>query len=197
MSAALRELRVAPAPMRRAVDDATAPLVVRAQLGDVTALDRLLRIIQDAVYEHIAFVMRDEDAAKDVLQTVLLTICRTIIQLQDPRLLRAWVFRIATRAAVRELRRSRRRDAAALEEVPELRDDAREPFVEGELAASIRNLVDELPPSCGTAVRLRYLEELSLAEIAEALDVPVGTVKSRLAYGIELLRRRADPLLGE
>jgi RNA polymerase sigma-70 factor (ECF subfamily) len=44
------------------------------------------------------------------------------------------------------------------------------------------------------AVRLRYLEELTLAEVAEALDVPIGTVKSRIAYGIELLRRRVGPL---
>ena len=198
MTTALRELAVSSMPLRaRAVDETTVALVARAQLGDVAALDRLLRIVQDPVYEHVAYIMRDADAAKDVLQTVLLTVCRTLIQLQDPLLLRAWVFRIATRAAVRELRRSRRREVTVLGSIPELRADDCEPLVDDELAASLRSLVEELPPACGIAVRLRYLEELSLAEVAEALDVPIGTVKSRLAYGIEVLRRRAVRSLGK
>jgi len=197
VSAALRELAVPSMPVRaRAVDDATVALIARAQLGDVAALDRLLRIVQDPVYEHVAYIMRDTDAAKDVLQTVLLTVCRTLIQLQDPRLLRAWVFRIATRAAVRELRRTRRRELTLLEPMPEPRADESEPLLDDDLAASLRGLVEELPPACGMAVRLRYLEELSLAEVAEALDAPMGTVKSRIAYGIELLRRRSTRLLG-
>ena len=197
MTAALGELAVPRMPAReRAVDELTVALVARAQLGDVAALDRLLRIVQGPAYEHVAYIMRDADAAKDVLQTVLLTVCRTLIQLQDPLLLRAWVFRIATRAAVRELRRSQRGDVMMVEPKPELGIDEGEPLVDDELAASLRSLVDELPPACGMAVRLRYLEELSLAEVAEALDVPIGTVKSRLAYGIEALQRRAGPLLG-
>ena len=197
MSAALRELAVPSIPVReRAADEMTAALVARAQLGDVEALDRLLRMVQDPVYDHVAYIMRDADAAKDVLQTVLLTVCRTLIQLQDPLLLRAWVFRIATRAAVRELRRSQRGDVMMVEPKPELGIDEGEPLVDDDLAASLRSLVEELPPACGMAVRLRYLEELSLAEVAEALDVPIGTVKSRIAYGIELLRRRSARLLG-
>lgn len=195
MTATLREARHATAPMRRSpVDDVSATAVVRAQLGDIAALDAILRSVQDAVYDHIAYIMRDADAAKDVLQTVLLTVCRRLIQLQDPRLLRAWVFRIATRAAVRAGRRARRHEASIPDEVPDLTTNDREPVVDDELATLLRQLVDNLPPACGVAVRLRYLEELSLAEVADALDVPVGTVKSRIAYGIELLRRRVSPV---
>lgn len=197
MTTTLREARDATVLMRRSVvDDVSATLVVRAQLGDVPALDAVLRSVQDAVYDHIAYIMRDPDAAKDVLQTVLLTVCRTLIQLQNPRLFRAWVFRIATRAAVRARHRSRWHEASIPEDVPDLTQTEREPVVDDDLASLLRQLVDELPPACGVAVRLRYLEELSLAEVAEALDVPVGTVKSRIAYGIELLRQRVNPVSG-
>ena len=175
--------------MRFSADDPViAALVVRAQLGDLGALDRLLCVVQDPLYAHIAYITRDADAAKDVLQDVLLTISRKLKQLDDPRLLRAWAFRIASRAAVRQLKR--RRETAALEDLPEMPAAELNDIEAIELTSTLSAAVDELPPACGIAVRLRYLEELSLVEIAEALDVPVGTVKSRLSYGIGLLRQR-------
>ena len=170
---------------------AGAALVVRAALGDPASLDHLLRAIQDPLYEHIAFILNDRDAASDVLQDVLLTVCRSLIRLSDPTLLRAWVFRIATRAALRASRQARTRQTVALDGLPELASQANdEPAFDVELTGALPTLVSELPPACGIVVRLRYLEELTLAEVAEALDLPVGTVKSRAAYGLALLRRR-------
>ena len=170
---------------------ASAALVVRAALGDRASLDHLLRAIQTPLYEHIAFILDDRDAASDVLQDVLLTVCRSLIGLTDPTLVRAWVFRIATRAALRASRRARARQRVALDDLPELatQTDDDPPF-DVALIDALPALVSELPPACGIVVRLRYLEELTLAEVAEALDVPVGTVKSRAAYGVALLRRR-------
>lgn len=170
---------------------ASAAIVVRAALGDRASLDHLLRAIQTPLYEHIAFILADRDAASDVLQDVLLTVCRSLIGLTDPTLVRAWVFRIATRAALRASRRVRARQTVALDDIPELatQTDGDPPF-DAELIDALPALVSELPPACGIVVRLRYLEELTLAEVAEALDVPVGTVKSCAAYGVALLRRR-------
>ena len=177
--------------VRLAADDpAVALLVVRAQLGDLGALDRLLRVVQDPLYAHIAYITRDADGAKDVLQDVLLTISRALGQLDDPRLLRAWAFRIASRAAVRYLKR--RPETAALDDLPEMPAAEVLDIDAIDLSSSLTAAINELPPACGIAVRLRYLEELSLVEIAEALDVPVGTVKSRLSYGLSLLRQRLD-----
>lgn len=169
---------------------ASAAIVVRAALGDRASLDHLLRAIQTPLYEHIAFILADRDAASDVLQDVLLTVCRSLIGLTDPTLVRAWVFRIATRAALRASRRARAQ-TVALDDIPELasQTDGDPPF-DAELIDALPALVSGLPPACGIVVRLRYLEELTLAEVAEALDVPVGTVKSRAAYGVALLRRR-------
>ena len=85
----------------------------------------------------------------------------------------------------------RARQTVALDDIPELatQTDGDPPF-DAELIDALPALVSELPLACGIVVRLRYLEELTLAEVAEALDVPVGTVKSRAAYGVALLRRR-------
>ena len=169
---------------------ASAALVVRAALGDRASLDHLLRAIQTPLYEHIAFILADRDAASDVLQEVLITVCRSLIGLADPTLVRAWVFRIATRAALRASRRTRARQTVALDDLPELATHTDDPPFDAELIDALPALVSELPPACGIVVRLRYLEELTLTEVAEVLDVPVGTVKSRAAYGVALLRRR-------
>jgi RNA polymerase sigma-70 factor (ECF subfamily) len=170
---------------------ASAALVVRAALGDPASLDRLLREIQEPLYDHITFLMGDGDAASDVLQDVLLIVCRSLISLQDPLLFRAWVFRIATRAALSAVRRARRGTPIPLEAALDLPTDlADEPAFDAVLIAALPTLVAELPPACGVVVRLRYLEELSIAEVAEALTLPPGTVKSRAAYGVSLLRQR-------
>jgi RNA polymerase sigma-70 factor (ECF subfamily) len=125
-----------------------------------------------------------------VLQDVLLAICRGLGRLSDPRLFRAWSFRIATRAALRATRRERSRETVTLDSVPELPGATVEPTFDAELVAALPAHVAELPTACGIVVRLRYLEELTSSEVAEALDLPLGTVKSRAAYGVALLRRR-------
>lgn len=67
-------------------------------------------------------------------------------------------------------------------------DDAFSP----ELRSAVLRHVDHLPKKAGTVVRLRFLEGLSQQEIAEALEIPLGTVKSRLAYGLHQLRALLD-----
>jgi RNA polymerase sigma-70 factor, ECF subfamily len=140
-------------------------------------------------------IVRDDEAAGDVLQDVLLTVCRKLPALRDPRWLRAWAYRIATRAAVRRSHQERRwADALRGDDATEAIDGAAEVGVEApfdaELVAKVPVLLDALSPAARTVVRLHYLDELSLVEIAEALEVPLGTVKSRLAYGLVALRAR-------
>jgi RNA polymerase sigma-70 factor (ECF subfamily) len=130
------------------------------------------------------------DPTNVALQDVLLIICLSLIRLNDPRLFRAWAFRIATREAVRASRRSSR-DPLALDAVHDVPNEpADDPAFDTEMVSAIPALVGELPPACSVVVRLRYLAELSVIEVAEALDVPAGTVKSRAGYGVALPRRR-------
>lgn len=164
--------------------------VARAQAGDRQALDRLLRDHQAPLYRHVRTITRDADIAFDALQNSLLLIARRLGSLRDPRWFKAWAYRIATREGVRMARHESRlhnlRDEAALAGPAEgpLPEDAFD-------AAVMRDCADRvagLPPACQIVLRLHYFEEMSFVEIAEALEIPVGTAKSRLAYGLARLR---------
>ena len=183
-------------PTRReeAVGDAarsSMARVIAAQLGDRVALDALLREIQAPLFRHVAFLLGSDESAADTLQDVLLTISRKIGTLRDPRWFRAWAFRIATRTAIRQARRLRAGYALVeLEQADELEAtvDREAPF-DDELLASVRGALDEVPPASQLVLRMHYEHALTHAEIAEALGISIGTVKSRHHYGLQWLRR--------
>lgn len=163
--------------------------VVRAQLGDRAALEVVLRAIQGPLFRHISAVLGDPDGAEDVLQDVLLIISRRLGTLRDPRWFRAWAYRIATRAALRQARQARRHLLVSLEEWHDA-PAAVEEHEEWPDTAALLAQLEHVSPSSAVVLRLRYLDGLSYVEIAEALELNVGTVKSRLAYGLATLRRR-------
>ncbi|HMG47723.1 MAG TPA: RNA polymerase sigma factor [Allosphingosinicella sp.] len=158
-------------------------LVLRAQTGDRQALDRLLRDHQAALYRHIRTIARDGDLALDALQNSLLLIARRLTSLRDPRWFKAWAYRIATREAVRTAKREARVHAFEDEAAPEADGP-----IDAALPEECLHRLAELPPAAQIVVRLHYLEEMTFVEVAEALEIPVGTVKSRLAYGLARLR---------
>lgn len=167
-------------------------LVARAQCGDVGSLNRVLQEIQEPLYRHIRSVAAEADDAKDVLQNALWTIARKLTQLQDPRLFRAWAYRIATRIALRSAKRERMWLEAlrgeALTALPDPSGEVDDTVIDGH---EVRALLATAGGASGVVMRMYYLDELSYAEIAEVLDIPLGTVKSRIAYGMAGLRRRA------
>jgi RNA polymerase sigma factor (sigma-70 family) len=164
--------------------------VVAAQLGDRAALDELLRSIQEPLARHLGYVMGDADAADDALQDALLMISRKLRTLRDPRWFRAWAFRVATRIAVRQSRKARSALAVTLEDAPELAVPAEDapPFDDQEIAA-VQLALGSAPPASQLVLRMHYENGLTHPEIAEALDISIGTVKSRHHYGLEWLRR--------
>ena len=171
-------------------------VIGRAQMGDRSALDDILHALQEPLFEHVRGITGDPDVARDALQESLLSIARHLTSLRDPRWLRAWAYRIATREAVRHARLARRwreeLDADALASVPA--PEPNEPRFATELIARLPELLDTLPPASRSVLRLHYLESMSFAEIAEALEIAVGTAKSRLAYALGVMRTRmADP----
>ena len=165
-------------------------LVARAQSGDRGALDRLLRDHQAPLYRHVRTITKDADIAFDALQNSLLLIARRLSGLRDPRWFKAWAYRIATREGVRMAKRETRlralQEEAALAESIEA--PPREAAFDAAFLAGCTDRVTDLPPACQIVVRLHYFEEMSFVEIAEALEIPVGTAKSRLAYGLARLR---------
>jgi len=161
--------------------------VLRAQCRDRDALEALLRAVQPSLRRYLSGVAGATDA-DDLLQDVLIIIARRIGSLEEPKLFRAWTFRIASREAFRHVRKRRRwsdrhDDDAQLDELamPDVRPS-------GEL---LRELLatESISPASPAVLILRYEEELPLGEIAAILDIPLGTVKSRLAYGLNSIRK--------
>lgn len=167
-------------------------LVLRAQTGDREALDVLLASVQEPLYRYLLSLVGDGQLAEDVLQETFIRVYRKLGWLREPALFRPWAYRIATREAFRHLKRERRwaeqvRDEQALKALPA--PPAREEFAPV-LSARLHETIEGLSPASRAVVVLYYLHEMSLEETAAVLGVPLGTVKSRLAYGLEALRRR-------
>ena len=162
-----------------------AQWVLRAQCGDRDALEQLLRSIQPSLRRYLAGVVGTLHA-DDVLQEVLIVVARKLGWLEQPELLRPWAFRIASRAGFKHLKRERRwvRDEAVLEEVA-----APESPPPDEILRNLATL-DGISPASRAVLVLHFQEEMTLPAIAAVLEVPLGTVKSRLAYGLTALRKQ-------
>lgn len=166
--------------------------VLQAQSGSREALDELFKSVQEPLFRYIVSVVTDRHLAEDILQEVFIRIYRKLRWLREPQAFRAWCYQIATREAFRYLKRERLwtdqiRDDGVLNVMP-----VAEPVYSPELVQRLPELVGDLSPASRAVIVLFYLHEMSLVETAAVLDIPVGTVKSRLAYGLESLRRRLE-----
>ena len=149
--------------------------------------------MQDQLYEHIRAIVGDSDTAKDVLQESLWVIARKLPSLRDPRWMRAWAYRIATREAVHRTHSEKRwKEALRGDDLNVLVAEADDEQFDGEVIAEIVSRLDSLSPASQVVLRMHYLQGLTHVEIAEALEVAVGTVKSRLSYGLAALRREVS-----
>ena len=167
-------------------------LAARAQLGDKRALNELLSRLEVPLLQHIRSIVNDDDVAADALQETLWIICRRLHSVREVNWVRAWSYRVANREALRLLRRERRSHTEPIESWDEIANPDSDAELDEHVLRQLSRRLDELPPACQTVLRMRYLHELSQLEIAEALEIPVGTVKSRIHYGLMLLRRALD-----
>ena len=167
-------------------------LVVAAQRGDGAAMDRLLRRHYDrahAVCRRIAGSTRDAD---DATQEAMIRVVRNLDKFDGRSAFGTWVYRIATNTALDELRKRKRRPQLHVVDA-----EGRQPEQADELAhRNIDDVTDritidaalaDLPDEFKAAVVMRDVGDLDYAEIAVALDIPVGTVKSRIARGRRML----------
>ena len=157
--------------------------MLQAQCGDREALELLLRQIQPALRRYLTGLVGPTDA-DDLLQEILVLIFRKIRSVSMPELFRPWVFRIASRAGLRHLKKERQR-----------REKTEENVCLEELVAPVARppqelLMDSVPPASRAVLLLHFQEDLPLADVAAILDLPLGTVKSRLAYGLSVLRKQ-------
>jgi RNA polymerase sigma-70 factor (ECF subfamily) len=176
------------------------PVVERAQQGDSDAFEALVRDVGGRLVGLAFRILRDPSAAEDAVQQTLVTAWRELPGLRDPERFEAWLYRILVRACAAEARRLGR-----------VRGGVRDVSPGDVLGLDALGLVadrDEiergfrrLTPDQRTVIVLRYWADLRQEEIAETLDIPLGTVKSRLHHATAALRAaleaEARPLLAE
>jgi RNA polymerase sigma-70 factor (ECF subfamily) len=169
-----------------------------AQRGDAAAFRCLVDCYDRRVLYFVLRFLPDSHQALDVMQEVWLALFRRLPSLRAPGAFRVWLYQIAHDRVVSLLRR-RRRQEKVQEELAEHFADCQEGNHElaFDRAELVHKALDLLPPEHREVLVLRFLEELTLEEIAAALRCRLGTVKSRLHYAKRGLRRQVDRLSHE
>ena len=140
------------------------------------------------VYSIGLHFLRDGTLAEDIAQDVFLELHRHLRTIESAAHLLFWLRRVTARKCIDHARKMRLRPRVGLEDAPEpsVRPFESDPL----LAAHLRALIAGLPEKMRAAIVLRYQEEMEPGEIAAALGVPGGTVKSTLHRGLEMLRTK-------
>jgi len=184
-----------------------AELVTELQAGSDAAFDWLVTYYHASVFNLVYGIVVNKADAADVTQEVFLRAFRGIRGFQRGSSLKTWLYRISVRQALNHRRwfwRHQRQqvsiDAEEGGQSPaiELKDGEATPYDQyaaDEAQATVRRALSQVPALFRSAVILRDLEGLSYEEVAEVLDVSVGTVKSRILRGRRMLKEILDPLL--
>ncbi len=185
-------------------------LVERCREGDLEAFDCLLGRHQDAVYRTALRLLGDPEEAMDLAQDVLVTAFRKIAQFRGESRVSTWLYRITVNLARNRWKSASRRPIVlSLDGNPHEHDDNPGPGIQvasgnpgprehaagREILEALDREVGQLEDGYREVIVLRHVENLSYDEIAEALGVNLGTVKSRLARARNLLRKRLGPML--
>ena len=161
-------------------------LILRAQAGDRGAYGQLIELHEERLHAFVLGIVRQPALAEDLMQEILFRVYQKLPWLREPELFRSWLYRIAAREACRAATRSRRQAGVELDEERLVQEEPEPP--DPLLLSRLPALLDRLSPASRAVVLLHYYEERSLDEIAAILGAPLGTVKSRLSYGLSTLR---------
>jgi RNA polymerase sigma-70 factor (ECF subfamily) len=187
-------------------DDNDQQLVVRVQKGDKRAFDLLVRKYQHRVLKLVGRFVNNSAEAEDVAQEAFLKAYRALPAFRGDSAFYTWLYRIAINTAKNTLVSNRRRpvDFDLDLQDPEQHDrqarlkDADTPegvLLTEEIRGVVEQALEQLPEDLRKAIVLRELEGLSYEEIAEAMDCPVGTVRSRIFRAREAIDKKLKPLL--
>jgi RNA polymerase sigma-70 factor (ECF subfamily) len=165
-------------------------LAVRCQLGEAQAFRELVAEMERPLMYFASKLLGSERDAPDVVQEVWAQAFSKVRQLRDPGSLRPWLYRLTRAMAVSRVRSDvarERREAAASDEAGSAADDT-DAYIARESAATLHRALDALSLRHREVLALHFLEELPLEEIAEIVNAPEGTIKSRLFHAKRCLR---------
>ncbi len=165
-------------------------LTSAARAGDRHAFDRLAARWQPKLMGHAYRLTGDGETARDIVQEAWADIVKGLPSLKDAVVFPAWAHRIVTRRAADAIRQTQRRRRAneALAAEPAPANPSADLAETNADAAPLNAAMAMLPPDQRAAIALHYRGEFSVAEIAAALEVPAGTVKTRLMHARRKLR---------
>jgi len=181
-----------------------AEVMTELRSGSETAFDWLVTYYHAPVYAVIFGILRNPNDAADVTQEVFLKAFRGIRAFRHGSSLKTWLYRIAVRESLnyrrwswRHLRYQSSIEQEQVDGSADFEDPGTSPFEElasREIQQAVQHALGEVPAVFRAAVILRDLEGLSYEEVAEVLDVTVGTVKSRILRGRRILREILEPM---
>jgi len=191
--------------------DADAALVEKVRLGDVKAFEMLVVKYQRRIERLIGRMVRDVDLVPDIAQETFIRAYRAIPQFRGESAFYTWLYRIAVNTAKKALMELKRDPLVAESARASSRDEDDETSrVENELsdgetpdavlaskqiAAAVNLAIESLSEELRQAITLREIEGLSYEEIAEMMNCPIGTVRSRIFRAREAIAQRLRPLL--
>jgi len=151
-----------------------------SRLGDRAAFEKLVRHFGPRLFAHAYRLLGHKEEACDVVQEAWVEIIRGLPKLREDNAFLAWAYRITSRRAARQIDQNIKARALA--------DEVVQPEAPPEPPSGVQAAIARLKPTHAATIRLFYLEEMSLREVAIAMDVPEGTVKSRLSSARKQLK---------
>ncbi|MBP7049433.1 MAG: sigma-70 family RNA polymerase sigma factor [Phycisphaerae bacterium] len=174
-------------PIRDLIDQV---LVLRCQTRDPQALAELIDRYQGPLRYFIARMVRDDDLADELCQETWLTVLSKIHTLREVGTFTTWLYRIARNRVYLEFRR--RRQVFDLDDGLEIPDAVEEEIKTVEDAAELHRCLERLKPLHSEVLLLRFLEDMSYEQIADALECNLGTVRSRIFHAKLALKKELE-----
>ena len=191
-------------------EDADAPLIERVKRGDAKAFEMLVVKYQRRIERLIGRMVRDVDLVPDIAQETFIRAYRAIPQFRGDSAFYTWLYRIAVNTAKKALVELKRDPVLSATAVTSRDEDDETSRVENELsdgetpdallaskeiATAVNAAIEALSDDLRQAITLRELEGLSYEEIAQVMNCPIGTVRSRIFRAREAIATRLRPLL--
>jgi RNA polymerase sigma-70 factor (ECF subfamily) len=168
--------------------------VAQARGGDPAAWDTLFRRYQLPLYVYVFELVHDEQRSLDIVQETFVNAARHLGTLREDEKFGSWLFGVAHQKCLQRWRKKDREEPSQEESSPpvELGPGPDELLIRQEQESQFMDLLKQLPPPQRSVLLLHYLEDFSLEQIAEATNTCLGTVKSRLHYARNALRKLMD-----